>query len=448
MLINNISKILLLFAVVGFTMSCEYKEIYDANYPDPEVYMLGVKDGVIYKVDEIIEEEDVLSRYTLDLDNNKIIIPLGVYRSATTSKGNASVSLGTDNDTIQKLIDNEELIETGDDGSISIPEILPQSAYTLPDKVEIKGGEEVGHIELAIDIPFLLENMDKRYVLAVKITDSSIKVSETMNTIVVDLNTAIMDAHPDFNFKIDRNNRFKVSFTNSSQHSLSYEWDFGDGSEIIKNKNPEPHIFPGEGTYYVKLSAEGIRGNMTTITKRVIIWNDVTTDFVLDPGNPFMRANISSGRVDDLAIWNFTPNVQTTKSGDIYVGGWQNDNNGVIDFYANTEPMVNAKVYQPITIPAGAYYAGFRPYSLVLGNSECYFVVTKGNIIPDIESLATDPDVIGFYHWDSELERGDEFGVEFDVTSQQTLTIGFVVSASNENSPKGRVKIESVFLYK
>ena len=44
-----------------------------------------------------------------------------------------------------------------------------------------------------------------------------------------------------------------VHFTNSSYGFDSYEWDFGDGSDIVSSNNPS-HIYTVAGTYTVKLT--------------------------------------------------------------------------------------------------------------------------------------------------------------------------------------------------
>ena len=80
-----------------------------------------------------------------------------------------SVELGIDNDTIPALIDSEELV--GEDGTI--PEILPADKYRLDTEIHIAKGEDLGQLNLTVDIPFLLDNLDKRYVLGIRILNSN-----------------------------------------------------------------------------------------------------------------------------------------------------------------------------------------------------------------------------------------------------------------------------------
>ena len=89
--------------------ACEYKDIYDAGseYPVDKVYIAGTYESIIYKVDQIVETENAPFRYKIDVENNKVLIPLGIYRSSVWSNNDVSVELGIDNDTIPALIDSE-----------------------------------------------------------------------------------------------------------------------------------------------------------------------------------------------------------------------------------------------------------------------------------------------------------------------------------------------------
>ena len=139
--------------------ACEYKDIYDAGseYPVDKVYIAGTYESIIYKVDQIVETENAPFRYKIDVENNKVLIPLGIYRSSVWSNNDVSVELGIDNDTIPALIDSEELV--GEDGTI--PEILPADKYRLDTEIHIAKGEDLGQLNLTVDIPFLLDNLDK-----------------------------------------------------------------------------------------------------------------------------------------------------------------------------------------------------------------------------------------------------------------------------------------------
>ena len=425
--------------------ACEYKDIYDAGseYPVDKVYIAGTYESIIYKVDQIVETENAPFRYKIDVENNKVLIPLGIYRSSVWSNNDVSVELGIDNDTIPALIDSEELV--GEDGTI--PEILPADKYRLDTEIHIAKGEDLGQLNLTVDIPFLLDNLDKRYVLGIRILNSNAEINEKMSLIVVDITAGFIEPQPDFTFEMDEKKPFEVSFSNKSVFCLDYEWDFDDGSSMVNEKEPQKHVFPGVGIYNVKLTSKGTRGNLVTKEKVVHIWEDITDIYIKNGGNPFQKAGLVSGRVDCLKDWTCTENVLSTynSSKKIYVGGYQGDNGGVMDFYANkatTGAFENAKIYQTTDLPEGAYYAAFVPFSFV-GKNNCYFVVTKGVELPDIDDVESNPNVIAYLHWDETTELVKQ-GMEFEVSASGPVTIGFVVS----NDEGGRVKIKSVSLAK
>ena len=419
--------------------ACEYKDIYDAGseYPVDKVYIAGTYESIIYKVDQIVETENAPFRYKIDVENNKVLIPLGVYRSSVWSNNDVSVELGIDNDTIPALIDSEELV--GEDGTI--PEILPADKYRLDTEIHIAKGEDLGQLNLTVDIPFLLDNLDKRYVLGIRILNSNAEINEKMSLIVVDITAGFIEPQPDFTFEMDEKKPFEVSFSNKSVFCLDYEWDFDDGSSTVNEKEPQKHVFPGVGIYNVKLTSKGTRGNLVTKEKVVHIWEDITDIYIKNGGNPFQKAGLVSGD------WTCTENVLSTynSSKKIYVGGYQGDNGGVMDFYANkatTGALENAKIYQTTDLPEGAYYAAFVPFSFV-GKNNCYFVVAKGVELPDIDDVESNPNVIAYLHWDETIEITKQ-GMEFEVLASGPVTIGFVVS----NDEGGRVKIKSVSLAK
>ncbi|MDX1477532.1 MAG: PKD domain-containing protein [Saprospiraceae bacterium] len=70
----------------------------------------------------------------------------------------------------------------------------------------------------------------------------------------------------DFNFVKDG---FTVTFTNASNNSTSYMWDFGDGG-MSTEENPV-HTYASEGEYMVTLTARDDASNSDEITKTVII---------------------------------------------------------------------------------------------------------------------------------------------------------------------------------
>ena len=136
--IKNVMKILLLSCITSLvTTSCEYKEVADAEYSDQILYMPGAKSG-IYRVNEI-SQNNAPYRYRLDMENKKVIVPLGIYRAGVNNKGNVNVDIIIENQIVQEFIAGGELT---DEESGLTSEILPQDKFSVPSSVQIKSGEE------------------------------------------------------------------------------------------------------------------------------------------------------------------------------------------------------------------------------------------------------------------------------------------------------------------
>lgn len=444
-ILNNwFSKFFLFCMILGILFSCEDRGIVDTNYPEQGVFMPMSRLG-IYEVNDTTGSVNPFARYVIDSVNHKLLIPIGVYRSGVDCNGKVTVDLGVYNDTIQNLIDNKVFrMKTGD----QTPAILPVGSYSLPSQVDVKDGADYALFNLEIDLPFIQANLGKRYALAIKITGSSKVISKTYNTAIIDFDSRFTGAMTKFSFKANKSDSKLIEFTNLTTYGLSYKWDFGNGNKSTE-KNPPPQAYSDYGTYKVSLTSTGIDGKQNTYTQNVVIWNVITSSYIMNAGDPFKRAGVvTSGRTDVIANWSYTPNILSTVSGGKNIGGWQGDNGGVMDFFANssTTPngLVNAKIYQTFELEAGYYQFGFIQYSLT-GVNNCFAVVSLGTGLPDIVNINSDTNVLGKFNWNEASNLGDQKqGVEFRLDSKQTITVGFVVS----NTVNGRVKIKGVSLAK
>lgn len=410
--------------------SCEYKEIADADYPEQVIYMPAAKSG-IYTVDEIAES-DAPFRYEIDLSAQKVIIPLAVYRAGIHNKGSISAAIEADRDTVSRLIGSGDL--TGEDGRTA--ELLPEGKYTLPESVRIADGAETAKIPLAIDLPFLLEQVGKRFAIGVKLLHADVKINESLNTVIVNFSSDFLQPRPGFTYSVPEKNGLTVTFANTTQFGVAYEWDFGDGSPVSTVETPVPHTYPSLGAYTVRLTVEGVSGKNVEYTQVVHLWDDITDQYILNPG-PFRRSDKPTGKVGILQDWSYSPNVLASNG----KGGYYMENGGVMDFYSTTG-LTNAKIYQSFELAAGTYRAAFVPYEFK-GTNECYYVVATGDAIPDIENLKGNPAVLGMFHWNEDIGQTEQ-GMDFEVKPGQKVTLGFVVT----NQAKSRLKISSVALYR
>lgn len=89
-----------------------------------------------------------------------------------------------------------------------------------------------------------------------------------------------------------------VDFVNrSTGTSLTYDWDFGDGSPHSTEKNPEEHPYGAPGTYTITLTVTNCIGQTSSASQAVSVVTDLCAGV---PDN-----------VDDM-VWSITKDANTT----------------------------------------------------------------------------------------------------------------------------------------
>lgn len=154
---------------------------------------------------------------------------------------------------------------------------------------------------------------------------------------------------------------------------------------------------------------------------------DITAVFIKNPGNPFYRSDNGTGKWGLPKDWQVNANVVNQNNGQ--GGGWSTDNGGCIHFEAKNysdAPLVNGKVYQTITLPAGTYDLDFVTAGYG-GDINANEIVATGTTIPDIDKLSNNSAILAQYHGDSN-SIGGTHTLTFTLTQQTTVSIGWAVS--------------------
>lgn len=97
-----------------------------------------------------------------------------------------------------------------------------------------------------------------------------------------------------------------ILFTNTSKDAESYEWDFGDGSAKIVDKNPL-HNYAQNGKYTVLLKAKNTAG-ISESKQEITVTNNPTADFSFVDGNFIAPVEIIFTNKSSNAInyqWDF-----------------------------------------------------------------------------------------------------------------------------------------------
>lgn len=154
---------------------------------------------------------------------------------------------------------------------------------------------------------------------------------------------------------------------------------------------------------------------------------DITATFIKNPGSPFYRSDNGSGKWGLPRDWQYNTNVvnQDNNRG----GGWSTDNGGVIHFESKNwgdAPLINGKVYQTVTLPAGTYDLDFVTAGSG-GTFNANEVVATGTTLPDITNLSGNSAVLAIFRGDSG-NMGGTHTLTFTLPQQSTITLGWVVS--------------------
>lgn len=264
---KTIKLYLLPLFMIATLASCDYETgIRDADYPAQVLYMPAAYSNGRFIIDDITKVigelpfEGSIYRYKIDTGNRQFIVPLSVYRAGIDNKGEISVDISIDMDTVANLNNNSS-------GYNLL--LIPEDKITLPDKVIIKNKEEIGIFDLKIDLDFLLSKFaDQNYGIGITISSKDREVNPKLATTVVIINARIMKPTSGFSYTI---NNKEVKFNNTATYAEEYVWDFGDS--LSSTEKSPTHTYASPGTYKVSLTSTGITGiaENSVYTEEIII---------------------------------------------------------------------------------------------------------------------------------------------------------------------------------
>jgi hypothetical protein len=119
-----------------------------------------------------------------------------------------------------------------------------------------------------------------------------------------------------------------------------------------------------------------------------------------------------------------------------------------LESWGGEADIVNGKIEQTSLIPveAGQYYYELKYYDFQIKDNT-YLVAAKGNSLPDIDNVTTDPNVLGYLKIFGNQDGGNGplLYMPFKVDVTQPVTFGFV---STMTQPDQTMKLTYMKLYR
>ena len=143
---------------------------------------------------------------------------------------------------------------------------------------------------------------------------------------------------------------------------------------------------------------------------------------------PF-EASATSGRWGNLSMW--TSNEAVKNHGGY--GGWDSKYGNIFNVESGwgSSAVINGKIYQMVMADAGSYVLQVKVlYTNYSAEDEggSYFVITKSSSLPDVENLATDPNVVAYQRID---KANLNYSIPFTLMDESEVTIGFLTTQSD-----------------
>ncbi|MBO9151764.1 BT_3987 domain-containing protein [Chitinophaga sp. GCM10012297] len=170
---KKLCTIMLLAGLVA--AGCE-KDDKNTAFGDTVLYMPQATVGASYTVPSGLDAAS--ANYKLDAASGKVKVILGVYRSGKEQGDAISVQVGTDADTVQKMIASGAL-----DPAKHLA--MPTAVYTLPSSVDLPSGAGSAAFYLELDVAALKNYPGKILALAVNISAGDNRVSPALRQVLV-----------------------------------------------------------------------------------------------------------------------------------------------------------------------------------------------------------------------------------------------------------------------
>jgi hypothetical protein len=160
---------------------------------------------------------------------------------------------------------------------------------------------------------------------------------------------------------------------------------------------------------------------------------DVTAIYIKNPGSPFLldASQYSDWRFGQLLDWQYNDEARNRYTWDAING----TNNACMTMWIwGNGVLVNGKIYQTITLPAGEYEFNADVSNIDNSLEATYLAVAAGNALPDVQDIAT---AIASGRFTDNSNKS--VSASFTLPAATTVTLGVVASMANPTEQTIRI---------
>jgi hypothetical protein len=342
--------------------------------------------------------------------------------------------------------------------------ILPYSGAFWPTTDTIKDFQLSGSKSLDFELTPYLRIID----VNAELVGSKLTLSCKLQAPVTENLPLVMEIRPFLSLTqyCGAGSRIDYYYKDSYRININKNWwdgvgDMTTGVSYATYTLPKLPLDRGK-TYYVRIGAK-VRDafeqyNYSEVIKIVVPQGDgsdeIPDNFLENAEFPFSMASWDGNRWGTLTDWITNDAMRSRGNGQYggYDGGYGEYQGGGCSSFGierwNTDenPIVNGKIYQTFTLPAGQYeytlsFAGSNPLRDNNGNDPRYIVVATGKTIPDIENISTAIASAPF----AGVSRDGAVTVNFTIAAPTEVSAGVVTSFT---SAQQNIRVSTLTLKK
>lgn len=208
----------------------------------------------------------------------------------------------------------------------------------------------------------------------------------------------------------------EVIYTTSSNEEKTVSVDIAAGSLVLND-------FKNGSTYRYRTLYKPVMNSIDTFYTPYKDVRPIPTPVLKNAKVPFIASSTDGGRWGILANWNSNAAVKNHNG----YGGWDEWNGNIFNLESGwgSPAITNGKIYQTVTAEPALYQlkVKLRDTNHEIGDvGGAYFVIAKGDGLPNIENLTTATEVLGYKRILG--TSGLDYVIEFTVTTTSQISVG------------------------